>query len=243
MISVVCVYNNMEMLDGCLLRGLGRQTVKFETLLIDNTNGRFGSASSALNSGGVRATGKYVMFAHQDVVLQSDTWLSDAEILLDSLENLGVAGIAGKSKGKAKISNMTHGDPPILVGNLRAVEPAKVQTLDECLVIVPRELFGKLTFDESVCDGWHLYAVDYCLSAARRSLCSFVLPLPAHHGSVGYSMTRDYYRCLRDIFRKHGRYFPWIYTTVGDYYTALPAVVYRILDGLKKVVRARILGK
>lgn len=243
MISIVCVYNNREILTDYLLKGLGRQTTKFELLLVDNSGNRFKSASTALTSGGKMATSKYVMFVHQDILLQSDTWLGDAEALLDSIEDLCVAGIAGMRDRRTKMSNMTQGNPPMLVGNFRVQEPVKVQTLDECLLIIPKKLFGELVFDESLCDTWHLYAVDYCLSAKRRGLDSFVLPLPAHHRSAGYSMSNDYYRCLGGIFRKHGAVFPWICTTVGNYYTALPTVTYRILDRIRAVVRAGVFSK
>lgn len=39
-------------------------------------------------------------------------------------------------------------------------EPIPVQTLDELLLIIPRRVFEGHKFDESTCDGWHLYGVE-----------------------------------------------------------------------------------
>jgi len=101
MISIVCVFNNKDTLEDCLLRSLGIQTSPYEPIFIDNRRGRFRSAAEALNHGGAKATGKYIMFVHQDVEFISDSWLGDAEKLLDSIADLGIAGVAGISRGKS----------------------------------------------------------------------------------------------------------------------------------------------
>lgn len=242
MISVVCVYNNRETLEEYLLKGLRNQSASYDLQLIDNTHGQFTSASSALNHGGAAAAGKYIMFAHQDILIQSSTWLEDAERMLDSVEMLGVAGVAGKGR-HGEVLSVTHGGVPRPAGEVPFSNPVEVQTLDECLVIIPKAVFDRLQFDSATCDGWHLYAVDYCLSVRKTGLRSFVLPLPSHHRSVAYSMSADYYRTLKKLFRKHGRDHPWIYSTVGDYYTALPTVAYRVLAKARAVIRVDVLNK
>jgi len=75
-ISVVCVYNNKTILEDCLLKSLHVQTTEYESILVDNTEGRFKSASKALNFGAGNAKGKYVMFVHQDVDLCSNSWFN-----------------------------------------------------------------------------------------------------------------------------------------------------------------------
>ena len=79
MISIVCVYNNQDILNNWLLKSLKHQTVEFELITLDNTRNTFKSAAEALNYGGKKAKGKYIMFVHQDVDLSSDTWLEDVE--------------------------------------------------------------------------------------------------------------------------------------------------------------------
>ena len=153
MISVVCIYNNEKIFNDYLLKSLKAQTAKYEIIKLDNTNGRFDSAAEALNYGGRKAKGKYLMFVHQDVNLFSDTWLEEAEKILDKLPKLGVAGIAGRSDNEELIiTKMKHGYPPGNAGKMKFEKPIKVQTLDECLVIIPNIIFTSLKFDESVCD-------------------------------------------------------------------------------------------
>ena len=66
MISVICVYNDKAVLEKYLLKGLEHQIENGEVILLDNTYGRFSSASEALNFGGDKGTSDYLMFIHQD---------------------------------------------------------------------------------------------------------------------------------------------------------------------------------
>ncbi len=67
MITIVCVYNNEKMLHDVLLKSLKHQTTQFELITLDNRNHRFKSAAEALNYGGSKAAGEYIMYAHQDM--------------------------------------------------------------------------------------------------------------------------------------------------------------------------------
>jgi hypothetical protein len=230
MISVICVYNNLEILRSYLLKGLNGQTSIYDLVLIDNTANCYSSAAKALNYGGAKATGKHLMFVHQDVLLLSPTWLEDVERTLDFLPNFGIAGVAGVSELlKETSSNLKQGDPPMPTWHLPVEKPLEVQTLDECLIIVPKIIFDKHKFDEEVCDDWHLYSVDYCLSIKRLGYRAFVLPNPAHHRSTGYSMSSGYYSTLNKVLRKHKAYFPIIYTTMGSWSTSQSVYANRIL--------------
>lgn len=77
------------------MKGLRNQTVTFELIPVDNVSGRYKSAAEALNYGGEKAHGEYIMFVHQDVYLHSDHWLENAEKVLDDISGLGIAGVAG----------------------------------------------------------------------------------------------------------------------------------------------------
>ena len=246
MLSIVCVYNNEKILNDFLIKSLKNQTVNYELLTIDNTKGRFKSAAEALNYGGKLANGNYIMFVHQDFDFCSDTWLEEAEKILDSLPNVGVAGIAGarNKSGTNKLevaTNILHGSPPEKAGQVSVTNPEEVQTLDECLIIVPKKMFNKLQFDETVCDGWHLYAVDYCLSAKRLGFVNYVLPLAGYHRSKGASirsyfkivvslgnLPHEYYKTLEKLLNKHRSYFKQIYTTCGTWKTSYPLLLQRI---------------
>jgi len=241
MISIVSVYNNKKILNDYLLKSLKSQSVDYELITLDNTKGRFKSAAEALNYGREKAKGEYIMFVHQDVDLCSNIWLEKAEKMLDDLPNLGIAGVAGmsergkntKERGKNIIK---HGIPAVTWpwGN-PIQEPALVQTLDECLIIIPQSVFDVLKFDEQVCDDWHLYAVDYCLCAIKMGLGAYAIPLSIYHRATGSLHRKDYfriflegplpagyYRTLKKLLKKHKTYFKHIYTTTGNWNTLYP---------------------
>jgi len=255
MISVVCVYNNEKSLKDYLLRSLNRQSCEYEPILLDNSQGQFQSAAEALNWGGGKAKGKYIMFAHQDVMLGSHSWLKEVEKVLDKLPNLGIAGVAGKSENKkGVITNIKHGTPAKLAGEIQVENPTKVQTLDECLVMIPKSVFSVLQFDEKTCDDWHLYAVDYCLSCKRLGFDVYVIPMFLYHRSEGVFtksrvqilkslrlLPKSYYLTLEMVLNKHRNQYKRVYTTCGDWSTSHPIILQRIRTlanaGLKLLFR------
>ena len=229
MISVICVYNNKKILDNCLLKSIKNQTTKVELILLDNREGRFKSAAEALNFGGEQANGKYLMFVHQDIILYSNLWTEKVERMLDKLPNFGIVGVAGKCKStKAVITNIEHGIPKKAAGEIHIKKPEKVQTVDECLIIIPKTVFGILQFDEKVCSDWHLYAVDYCLSVKKLGFDSYVIPIFAYHKSLAYSMSKKYFIILKKILKKHKNCYKIIYTTVGNWSTVYPVCLSRV---------------
>lgn len=178
MISVVCVYNSQRMLDRILGKGLKTQNVEYELIALDNREDRFKSAAEALNYGGERASGEYIMFAHQDMWLGCDTWLQDAERLLKTIPNLGVAGVAGASANGSNWDERCRHSLSILddtwtIAGVETIE--EVQTLDECLLLVPRAVFSALKFDAEVFDGWDCYAADYCLAVKTLGRSAYVI--------------------------------------------------------------------
>lgn len=229
MISIVCIYNDENILNNYLLKSLNKQNMNHERILIDYSKGEFKSAPQALNYGGKKANGKYIMFIHQDVYLNSDNWLEVSEGLLDSLSKLGIAGVAGKSEfGKEVITNLKHGSPPHFAGKIQIQNPEKVQTLDECLLIIPKHVFNNLKFDEKTGYGWHLYGVDYCLSVKMLDLDVYVLPTSVHHKSSGDPFSNEYYGALGKLLKKHRNNFKTIHTTIFEWNTHYPVIFQKI---------------
>jgi len=237
MISIIVVYNNERTLNEILLKSLKNQIVKFELITLNNTKGQYKSAAEALNYGGKKAKGKYLMFVHQDVDLYSNTWLEEEEKILDKLSKLGIAGVAGRSKNEySVITQIKHGNPPRFVGKMQIEKPIEVQTVDECLTIIPKSIFTKLQFDENVCNDWHLYAVDYCLSIKKLGFCSYVIPIFIYHKSPGYSMSGKYFATLKKVLKKHKSYYGKIYTTVGNWSTKYPVNIKKFYLWIKRKV-------
>ncbi|MGC8979250.1 glycosyltransferase [Caldisericum sp.] len=226
MISIICVYNNKDILESYLLKSLKNQTAKFELLTIDNTKQQFKSAAEVFNKIGAKVKNQYIMFVHQDVELVSNSWLEDAERYLNTIQNLGIAGVAGMSEtGKTNRERgrniIEHGtDHRIWEWGNKINAPELVQTLDECLVIIPKAVFQILKFDEEVCEGWHLYAVDYCLSAKKMNMNAYVIPMPIYHRSLSI-LSSQYYQTIEKIIIKHKDHIKHIYTTRGDWDTSM----------------------
>jgi GT2 family glycosyltransferase len=251
MISVICVYNDDWILENCLLKSLSEQNAVFELITIDNREGRFKSAAEALNWGGARATGDYLMFAHQDIDLCSDAWLGSTEDMLDAIPNLGVAGVAGISENDATLlarsrNRIKHGPEATIWGNpIR--EPEVVQTLDECLVIIPKSVFDVKQFDEAACKNWHLYAADYCLSIRTKGFDVYVIPQFVCHGvyqktgdltasRVAYlnSLHGDYFDTLKHLMKKHKNEYKWIHTSWGSWRTQYPLILQKLFPSVPK---------
>ena len=260
MFSIICVYRDKKILENFLLKSLKNQTVNYELILIDNTKQCWASAAKALNYGGRQAKEKYLMFVHYDIDLCSNTWLEDAEKILDSLPNLGISGIAGARKPihfwrEEIITNIKHGSPPKIAGDVRLQKPERVQTLDENLVIIPKKVFNNLSFDEKTCDDWHLYAVDYCLSIKKLGFEVYVIPMFAYHWSAGIPnknffpimfsriifslgwLSKSYYRILKKILKKHKNSYKYIATTAAVWNTSSHLVLQKIKYLFKKPVQ------
>ncbi len=232
-----------------LLASLKEQTTPYELILLDNTSRKYKSASNALNKGARDAKGDYLMFVHQDVSLVSRYNLKYAEEVLAGLPNLGAAGVAGSTRNGG-FSIMHQGIPPRPVhSHLGMTEPVCTQTLDECLIMVPKSVFKVTQFDENTCDDWHLYTVDYCLSLANLGFNIYVIPMYIYHQSLGghnANILQDvthlgpypegYYRTLKKLITKHKSRYKNIYTTTVNWNTRLPLLLQRIIHLAKHLV-------
>ena len=229
MISIVCSYNNKKILDECLLKSLEKQSTEYKLILVDNRENKFKSAAEAWNYGGNQADDGYIIFTHNDIQLLSDLWLDDLEDILDKIDNLGIAGVAGfPIGGKNILGNIKDGIPPQPAG-IKIDKSEKVQTLDECLVIIPKKVFNKFKFDENL-GGWDLYAVDYCLNVKKHGLEAYVIPKSIYHRSHAFTMTNDYYEILKKLLKKYGKDYDKIYTTCGIWNTYIPLNIQRIIN-------------
>ena len=229
MISVICVYNDEEILKDYLISSLHEQRCQYEPILVDNTSNSFSSAAEALNHGASIAKGDYLMFVHQDVSFKDSGFLERILKSISSMPKNTIAGAAGVQDARGVLSSITHGYPPVPAGDIVINSAQSCQTLDEVLFICPRTLFDELRFDSSACPGWHLYVVDFCLSAYSKGYRAFVLPMDIYHKSSGYSMNKGYYTALEKVSSKHKGTFRTIYTTMGVWPTSKPELKFCIL--------------
>ena len=221
-ISLICVYNNQELLD-TMVNSCKNQTVGFENIefiLIDNTAGAFSSAAAALNYGTKKATTDTWVFLHQDIEFLKEDGL---EYIINYLNNnpevlVGAAGVKSRKKDyNGIVSSMYSGIYKAKYSDEQ--NPQEVFVLDECLFACRKELFGKICFDEIICDGWHLYAADLCLQAKLNGYSVVVLPLSqVWHKSWG-NADKEYFRTQNVLARKYKKHYEIINTTNSWTYT------------------------
>jgi hypothetical protein len=242
MISVVTVFNDQDLFNAMLGASVARQAGDVELVALDNRGGRYASAAAALNEGARRARGDLLFFAHQDVSFEGDAWLADAARQLEQLRGWGVAGVAGARPGtsgaasdRVILSNIKDSVPPQRAGHVPLSEPMRVETVDECAFFVPSSVLARFGFDERVCDGWHLYAVDFSLTVRAAGLDAFAIPLPLYHRSggrtvrvAGFSTYENaYFRVLRRVLRKHRARYARVPTTCGTWSTRRSVLLQR----------------
>jgi len=222
-LSIVCVYNDKDILSNWLRKSLECQNFEYESIFLDNTSNKYQSAAEALNEGGTKAHGKYLMFVHQDIKFMNDVFLKDIFHELESIKNLGVAGTAGKSlEDKEIITNIKHGIPPRYASRKHYTCRQEAQTLDESLLVIPREIFRLYQFNEKICDNWHLYGVEYCLSMRKIGFDVYVIPLTLYHKSNGVSLNWSYFITLKKVLHLYKKEYSKICTTVYNWYTGIP---------------------
>lgn len=225
-LTFVTIDNKPDIAKDYLLRSLALQNVKYELKLIDNTGNKFKSAAEAYNSV-KQINGDYLLFAHQDAFFPHRDWLKTFEDGLSSLSHLGLVGVVGAQKprflNRFEVSSrffllqilrkqkLWH--KHYLVGNVNYMEPrmlseipsvkaSEVQTVDEIVLVIPRDVFQKVPFDEKLCNSWHLYGVDYSLTVRSLGYSVYALPFVIFHRSHG-EITQDYFQTLTKLIEKH----------------------------------------
>lgn len=212
-VSIVCVYNNYEQLNDCLLRGLKKQNINYELILLDGSKGKFKSCAAALNSGVANSSGDILIFSHQDIYLKSQKELENfVRFIYDASEGtiVGVAGAVEKSN--RNIGNYTSG----LTINEEIVErinkPTQVSCIDECFFGMTKATYEIHHFDEVLCDDWHLYAVEQCLYHRSNGDNVYVFPCQVHHLSSG-KISLNYMNDLVNLADRYRKKFKYIWTT------------------------------
>jgi hypothetical protein len=243
-ISVISIVNDETIAREYLLKGLSKQNKKFELLLLDNKTSTYHSAAQANNAASQKVNGDYLMFVHQDLLMLSKSWLKEVEDWLSTLSKPGLVGIAGMLKprflnafevccryyllrklGKSSLwfhhygrGNVLHGFNAVKWDGRFISDIVAVQTVDECLLVVPKNIFEKTKFDENTCDDWHMYGVDYALTVTHEGLRVYVLPCyPVLHRSIGH-VNASYFLTLGKIAEKR-KEVKVINTTCGVYPT------------------------
>lgn len=189
-VSIVCVYNDAEVLQSCLARSVREGTPlapRTDFVPVDNRSGEFATAGAALNHGASRATNDVVVFVHQDVVLHSLPQLEVAAAALLASPDIGVLGAVGVDR-RGRIVGRVR-DRVVSIGRA-AVRPVDVDSLDEVLFMVNRERLGREPIVNDPDLAWHAYAVEYGLRMRRAGLRSVAMDIPLTHNSLTTNLSR-----------------------------------------------------
>lgn len=216
-ITIVCCYNNQGVYNN-LVNSLKTQTCNYELIGIDNTgNKKFSSCAGAYNSVLNEIRTKYVIFSHQDILLNEPDSLAKFLEYLDKIGENDILGVAGMKFDDTRMySEIKH----IINGNLiQAGENIisgimQCDTLDECFFGGYSEHFRANHFDEKI-SNWHLYAVDSCLYAKSKYAAKiWVCSSNINHMSTGRADLKFYFGFYR-LCRKYKNLFPFIRTTIS----------------------------
>lgn len=165
-ISIVCVFNNPEVLQECLDRSIRAYSgsLEIQYIPVDNTNRTFSSAGSALNHGTRQARHELVAFAHQDVYLHSLDRLAAVglQLLSGGWGLLGANGVTTQGQSIGRLRDRVQ-----LIGK-EANTPVEVDSVDEVLFMASRDLMLSEPLSEDPKLAWHAYAVE--LSLRLRTL-------------------------------------------------------------------------
>lgn len=186
-----------EMLNSAKKAGFDGDDVEY--LFADNTQGNTLDGFSGFNRFDAEATGEYLIMCHQDVLFDFDTRqvLEDRIAELDRLDSdWALAGNAGKSHSGHAIIRIS--DP--LTANIKQGNfPAKVQTLDENILVYDRK---KPIVCSNQLSGFHLYGSDLCLNAEALGYSNYVIDFHLLHKSTG-NPNEAYFAIQKNLMDLH----------------------------------------
>ena len=220
MISIICPTNNRNQLNRDLIASLDKQTFKdYELIIIDTINKKYDSAIDALNEGVSNAKGEYLLFVHQDVVMNDEKELENIYNYICNIEHFGVVGIAGVTNKKNEyVGNITDGHDRRKISDKYIDSPTEVFSIDEVLFIIKKEQLEKFPFNKEN-KTWHLYAVEYSIDMHENNEKVYVIPSNIYHESNGRSMNDSYFLEIKRISKKYRKKYKRLNTAIRDWYT------------------------
>lgn len=183
--TVVCCYNKKDMFEE-LINSLSRQTEQIEIIGIDNTKSEFSSCSSAYNSVLSSIKTRFVIFSHQDILFDEEESVGKFLDYCEEINKYDIIGVAGRKKEiNYGLSNIKQGINREWAVAGRIKNKQECDTVDECFFGGYTACFKEYPFNEEICNGWHLYAVERCLAALARKNKVYVCNVPLVHLSGG----------------------------------------------------------
>lgn len=205
---------------------LGFSPATTEHLAADNRDGNRFDGYSWQRALLAQARGRFVIFCHDDIEL-IEHGHDDLVAALDDLTARDpawrLAGVAGgryrPDKHHRRFLRMRISDP---YGKDRqlGVVPGRVETLDECFILMRRARPVITSYDLS---GFHFYGPDLCLQAELLGGSAYAIDFHLRHYGGG-KKDEDFTDCRDRFIAKYGRIFPgrWLHCTTGVVHLGAP---------------------
>ena len=236
-ITIICVWNRKSVFAELVNQLQQQKDITYTLLDVDNSSNQFSSARQAFNSQLGHIDTDLVAFMHQDIRFLDEYALRDLLNWVDTLPEFGVVGIAGCPAGRKwrLLSSIVHGAEKIPAGEPVA-KPISVQTVEECLFIMRRDVIRENTF--SNLEGWHMYTVEQCMEMLRMGRQNYVVPARIWHLSKGDSLDASYITTLEVLARRYQGTTRYLNTSVKQWKTKGPdAKAYRVYYRYKQKLK------
>lgn len=248
MISIiVCSINSdlREKLKNSIEDTIGTE---YEFLYIDNTIYKKGICA-VYNRLAEQAKGDYFCFVHEDVTFETSNW---GKILVEKASNpaVGVIGFAGVGTMTSfpywldRYTNIHYyvqrlKDGSILydsTNNKRSKDFEHVAVLDGMFLMCRRDVWEATPFDEHTFKEFHIYDVDFSMSAAQSYKNYVCQNIVMSHYSVG-SLSKSYYEGMILFHKKWKSMLP--YTVYPDVFSRKKKLFYHFAqrDLIKDIVK------
>lgn len=188
-ISIVCVFNDVDVRQHCLDRSISdyQGSGSVDYVPVDNTTHAFTTAGAALNHGARRAKHDVVVFVHQDVYLHSIDRLIEVAALLGEGGSWGLLGASGVAASGQVVGRLR--DRVQLLGS-DAPAPVAVDSLDEVLFMIRRSQVLAEPLSEHPELAWHAYGVEYGLRMKALGRGVGAVNLAVTHNSLTINLAR-----------------------------------------------------
>ena len=153
------------------------------------------------------------------------------QIFLTILRKIGpydIVGVVGRrATAKERMGNIKQGSDKKRAVRGKVVGIEKCDTVDECFFGGYTECFQRYPFSETLCEGWHMYAVERCLAALKRGDNVFVVDADLTHisgGKIDHAYNITFYK----ISKQYKSTVKCLATTCEDAPTAVGSGSYII---------------
>lgn len=206
MVTIICCYTNENMFKEFVLNSLSKQNKEYKLIGIDNREGIYKSASSAYNAVLPSIDTEYCVFLHQDIAFDQCDFLEQVENFLRNNKN-SIYGFCGMSNDGVVYSNLRYKQTDLYITAHQISKDTLCESVDECcFAISTRRLKLLGGFDEDICDGWHLYAVELSIRNYVKNGNCYISPLSIYHKADnigGLETDNNFLRSMRRICLKY----------------------------------------